>query len=207
MSKSINTLKLLSFLLIAVLLSGCTYQIKVRQAKMPEFQDNHEKILLNVGLYLSKETRNYVIAESYGGLFKFLIGESIAASAPESLRMIFPNLTVIDDKDKVDANVDRIITIDFGRSTKFKMGALVISEHRAWIELRCKVYDKKWNLLWKKSALGKISRTPNVAVVFVHYTIFHKELGKIVNESLTEALEWLNVWISTTGKDAILKAS
>ncbi len=208
--KFINSLKFLSFLLIIVLLQGCTYQIKVKQADIPASQEKYEEIPLNVGLYLSKEVRDYVIVEKkMGSTFKFPIGDSITASALESLRLIFPNLTVIDNKDNVFANIDRIITIDIGRSTRVRLGRLTISTHRTDIELRCKVYDNRWNLLWKKSARGtssgKIGAGYALLGGLIMMEVLKTKLSGIVSQSLTKALEQLNEKISTTGKEAIIK--
>lgn len=209
--KFIKSLNFLSFLLIIALLHGCTYHIKVKQEKKPEFQEQHEKIPLNVGLYLSDRTRNYFIAARKPGAdFKLLVGDAISENAPESLRMIFPNLTVIDDKDSVDTNVDRIITLDFERSTNLKIGTFAFSEHTAWVELQCKVYDKSWNLLWKDSAHGKISDKPHAGAAVggvIGLAVVQQKLGEIVNESLTKALEHLNEQILKHGKDPILKAN
>lgn len=205
MRKSRNSLKLLAFVLIIVLLKGCTYHVQVKQDKITAFQERPERFPLSVGLYLSNETRKHVIEKhKMGATFEFLIGDAIEASAPESIKMIFPKMSIIHDKASMDVDIERIITIQFGPATNVTLGATPISEHAAIVELLCEVYDKEWNSLWKGSVREKVARKPSAGVVLgglMGNIVLRKELGMIIDECLITALEQLNEQIVTSGKD------
>jgi len=205
---------LLSIVIVLVLLQGCTsFTIPVRQDSIV-FQKREDKIRLNVGLFLTKEVRNYVITGRHGGAdYNFQVGEALEQNALASLKEIFQAVYVIPTQNDVIPDTDRIISIKFGPSSSFKHGAVDwASEHTATTELLCEVYNDKWNLLWDavslgtetrkvgaKRAVGGLLTTPIGATY-----LFNKKYGEIFNKSLVQALEKLNDEILTSGRDAIL---
>ena len=195
---------------IPILLLGCISTITVKQDSV-KFRERAEKLPLSVGLFLSDTTKNYLMSEETpSGTLNFEIGKAIEASAIESLKKAFHEVSFIQKKTEIVPDIQRIIIIEFGPSTKFIYGGATLSEHTATVELLCEVYDRKWNILWKGTANGSVTRTTGEAGVasliigMLGESIQLKELGKIVNESLTAALENLNDQIMILGKDAIM---
>lgn len=198
------------FVMVVILLQGCTHNISVKQDSIM-FQDRAEKLPLNVGLFLTEETRNYIVSAKKTDTYNFMIGEALEASATESLKKVFQTVSVIHDKTNVVTNVDRIVSIKFGPASKFKIGATVFSETASTVELMCKVFDKEWNLLWEGTSISVTSGTTagklTLGLLFAPAgdAWLHKRFREMASESLIAALEKLNEQILSLGKEAILK--
>ncbi len=197
-------------LVIPILLLGCISIITVKQDSV-KFRERAEKLPLRVGLFLSDTTKNYLMpVEIASDTLNFEIGKAIEASAIESLKKVFHEVSFIQEKAAISPNIQRMVIIEFSLSSKFIYGGATLSEHTATVELLCAVYDRKWNMLWKGTANGSVTRTTGEAGVasliigILGESIQLKELGKIVNESLTAALENLNDQILVSGKDVII---
>ncbi|MCL4536727.1 MAG: hypothetical protein M1610_03945 [Nitrospirae bacterium] len=211
MSKRGHLLLAVQLLLIVIfLLLGCISTITVKQDSV-KFRERAEKLPLSVGLFLSDTMKNYLMpGEIASDTLNFEIGKAIEASAIESLKKVFHDVSLIQEKAAISPNIQRIVIIEFSPSSKFIYGGATLSEHTATVELLCEVYDRKWNILWKGTANGSVTRTTGEAGVasliigMLGESIQLKELGKIVNESLTAALENLNDQIMILGKDAIM---
>lgn len=205
---------ILSVVIVLFVLQGCTsFTIPVKQNSLV-FQEREEKIPLNIGVFLSDEVRNYVITERYQGAdWNFQIGEALEPSAVTSLQKIFITVSVIHDT-HVGSNIDRIVSLKFGPSSKFQHGWTSWAEHSATVELICEIYDRKWNLLWKGDSLETVSGTTGakeagafLITVFASQAVHNKIIGKTMNKSLTAALEQLNDQILTSGRDIIKRVS
>ncbi|MDI6728745.1 MAG: hypothetical protein QMD44_07485 [Thermodesulfovibrionales bacterium] len=211
MSKTGHLLLALQLLVFVIFLfHGCTSTITVKQDSV-KFRERTEKLPLNVGLFLSDTTKNYLLSEETpSGTLNFQVGNALEASAIESLKKAFHDVSFIQKKDEIRPDIERIIIIEFGPSTKFIYGGATLSEHTATVELLCGVYDRKWNILWKGTANGSVARTTGEAGVasliigMLGESIQLKALGSIVNDSLTAALENLNDQILILGKDVIM---
>ncbi|MBI3592410.1 MAG: hypothetical protein HY099_02845 [Nitrospirae bacterium] len=210
MSKREHLLILPIAVILAFLMQGCANNISVKRDSVI-FRERAEKLPLSVGLFLSDKAQNYSISgEISSDTINFQIGKALESSATESLKKAFRAVSVIHEKTIIEPGIERIITLEFGPSSKFTYGGATLSEHTATVELICEVYDNKWTLLWKTTAHGAITRTTREAgVAFVIIgmlgeSVQLKALGSIVNESLASALESLNDQILISGKDAIL---
>ncbi len=209
MNKRIYLLIMLMPVILS-LLQGCASIITVKQDSV-KFRERAEKLPLRVGLFLSDTTKNYLMpVEIASDTLNFEIGKALEASAIESLKKAFHEVSFIQKKNEIRPDIQRIIIIEFGPSTKFIYGGAVLSEHTATVELLCEVYDRKWNMLWKGTANGSVARTTGEAGVasliigMLGESIQLKALGSIVNDSLTAALENLNEQILILGKDVIM---
>lgn len=178
-----------------------------------QFSERTEKLPLNVGLFLKEETRNYIISGKRTGTptFNFQVGEAFETSVVESLKKVFQSASIVNDRANIMSNIERIVTISFGNASKIWLGRTTFSEHTSEIELNYEVYDNKWNLLWKRTAQSKVGKTAGgsagTQLLFGAFgqAAYNNALGRIVNESLTAALEQMNEQILTSGREAILK--
>ncbi|MCK4825435.1 hypothetical protein KA005_57335 [bacterium] len=207
-----NLAVLLAFVTIAVLVQGCGVSNRITisiKRDLPNFQERAEKLPLSVGLFLDEKDKKYIITSTVMivGYYDFMVGEALETSAIESLNKIFQEVSVIQEKGTVPSNIQRIITISFAPTSRFVLGTAGLSKHTAEVELICKVYDKDCNLLWKGSSIGNVHRATIgwwSAAGALGAARFQKEVGGVVNESLTAALERLNEQFLTSGKNAIL---
>ena len=195
---------------IPILLLGCISTITVKQDSV-KFRERAEKLPLRAGLFLSDTTKNYLMpVEIASDTLNFEIGKALEASAVESLKKAFHEVSFIQEKAAINPNIQKIIIIEFNPSSKFIYGGATLSEHTATVELLCEVYDRKWNMLWKGTANGSVTRTTGQAGVasliigMLGESIQLKALGSIVNDSLTAALENLNDQILILSKDVIM---
>lgn len=197
-------------MIIVFLLQGCTsFRIPVKQDSLI-FQEREGKLPLNAGLFLSDETRTHVITERYQGAdWNFQIGEALEPSAIKSLQKVFQTVSVV-NKENIDSNIDRIISLRFGPESNFKHGWTSWAQHTAVVELVYSVYDNKWNLLWEGTSLGTASDTSGgkqiaaaLLTVFTAQAVHNKIIGKTMHDSLTAALEQFNEQILTSGRDII----
>ncbi|MBI5212672.1 MAG: hypothetical protein HY957_04790 [Nitrospirae bacterium] len=209
MNKRIYLLIMLMPVILS-LLQGCASIITVKQDSV-KFMERAEKLPLSVGLFLSDTTKNYLTpVEIASDTLNFEIGKALEASAIESLKKAFHEVSFIQKKNEIRPDIQRIIIIEFGPSTKLIYGGATLSEHTATVELLCEVYDRKWNMLWKRTANGSVTRTTGEAGVasliigMLGESIQLKALGSIVNDSLTAALENLNDQILILDKDVIM---
>jgi hypothetical protein len=208
---SVETLLLLS--IISFLFTGCVSNIAVKGDNLVSFKERGEKLPLSVGLYTNDKTKKYFIKAPgpMGFGYNFLIGEVLETNAIESLKKIFPVLSVISNKTNISSDIERIINIEILPTSNFILGATHFSEQNSIVELGCEIYDSKWNLLWKGSSIGQVNRSTGgagVAPVLIGpfgAAIQERALGNIVNETLALSLEQLNDKILMSGKNAILK--
>lgn len=196
---------------ILSLLQGCASIITVKQDSV-KFRERAEKLPLRAGLFLTDTTKNYLMpVEIASDTLNFETGKALEASAIESLKKAFHEVSFIQEKAAINPNIQKIIIIEFNPSSKFIYGGATLSEHTATVELLCEVYDRKWNMLWKGTANGSVTRTTGQAGVasliigMLGESIQLKALGSIVNDSLTAALENLNDQILILGKDVIME--
>jgi hypothetical protein len=200
---SVETLLLL--LIIPFLFTGCiSTNLAVKSDNPVSFKEREKKLPLSVGFYISNETKKHFIKADgpMGSSYNFLIGEALETNAIESLRKIFPVVSVISNKTNIPSDIERIINIEILPTSNFILGATHFSEQKSKVELGCEIYDSKWNLLWKESSIGQVNRSTGS---LIGKSIQERALGDIVNETLALSLEQLNDKIIMSGENAILK--
>jgi hypothetical protein len=210
---SVETLLLL--LIIPFLFTGCiSTNLAVKSDNPVSFKEREKKLPLSVGFYISNETKKHFIKADgpMGSSYNFLIGEALETNAIESLRKIFPVVSVISNKTNIPSDIERIINIEILPTSNFILGATHFSEQKSKVELGCEIYDSKWNLLWKESSIGQVNRSTGsakgaaaVLLSLIGKSIQERALGDIVNETLALSLEQLNDKIIMSGENAILK--
>lgn len=203
----------LAIVMVALILQGCASTIPVRQDTVTSFQEKGEKLPVTVALLLDKATREHVIVkEIVGASYNFQVGEAISASGPEALRRVFKAVSVIEDKKDVPSGKERLISLKFGPESKMTLGSTLFSEHTANIVILCEIYGLNGDLLWKAGTIGVISRkTGGLATAAAAFggllttpigeSQRQKDLGRMMDEALTEALEQLNDRILTAKED------
>ncbi len=208
-----NLIGLLVSLFVLVLMQGCTFNTLVKPDSM-EFREQKEKLPLSVGLFLSADSRNYVISlKRSTETNNFMLGDALEDCAVQSLGKVFREVSVFHEKNNIKSNIDRIVSINFGPDTKIKLGPTGFSEHTVTVELICEIYDSKWNLLWRETSFGNFTERSGgketlglMLTPFAAHAIFQNRLAKMAGQSLILSLEQLNNLILTSGKDIILKS-
>ncbi|WP_333654295.1 hypothetical protein [Dissulfurispira sp.] len=101
MSKRRHLLLAVQLLLIVIiLLQGCISTITVKQDSV-KFRERAEKLPLSVSLFLSDTTKNYLLSEETpSGTLNFQVGNALEASAIESLKKAFQEVSFIQKKPK-----------------------------------------------------------------------------------------------------------
>jgi hypothetical protein len=216
MTKTKNLLRgaFLALMFATIILQGCAYNIPLKKDAVI-FQKRTDVLPLHAALFLTDEVRNYVVTEKWQGTdFNFQVGEVLEENALISLKEIFQMVCVLPARNDVISDIDRIISIKFGYSSRFEHGAVDwLSEHTATIELLWEVYDDKWNLLSEGTSLGTASgkmgakrATASFLTLTLGATYLHnKTIGEIASKSLAQALEKLNDQILVSERDAILQ--
>ena len=202
---------LFAIVIITVLVSGCAVNNRIIipvTRNLMDFQNRTEKLPFNVGLFLEEKDKQYIISSTVMvvGKYDFMIGEALQQGSVKSLKEVFKDVTVIQDKNAVPTDVEKIINISFGPKSRFVLGAAAIGKHTADVELVCKVYDKDWNLLWQHNTVGNVRRATLRGLVpggAMGAKKYQKAVGDVMNESLIAALEQLNEQIMMSGKNDI----
>jgi hypothetical protein len=200
-------------LLVFILMTACVHNIgiKGRESSFRDWPD--KKIPLSVGLYISENSRTYVVKECERRCgFNILVGEALEKNAFTSLNKIFREVYVIEDKFNISPNIERIITVDINPASTVEFRPLD-SNKSISIVLDSTIFDTKWNAIWEISTVENTrentkSNDALIATVVspvLGVLVQKDQYGRIGHMALVDALENLNKQLTSGSGAAILQ--
>lgn len=157
-------MKNLNVLLIFMLsLSGCTTTLEI--SPLTTFTGTDTKVADSIALYVSPETRQYMLSDSAGfGVFKMPIGLILQESAINSFQTIFHEVTPSEAKSPDSAGVPTL-SLEFAEDTWFKAGATTVSKSTVRISLQAILFNSSGKQIWTKVVTSETAEGSKAALV------------------------------------------
>jgi hypothetical protein len=167
----------LKSVLLILSLAGCTVTLKV--SPLTTFPATDTKIANSIVLYISPETRQYVLSDGAGiGVFKIPLGLILGESAKNSLQSVFQEV-VRTESPASSGNNSPILRLQFTEGTSLNAGATTVSKSTVRISLKAILVGKAGEEIWSTVVAADTAEGSNVGFV----SNFFGGIGGAIGES------------------------